>query len=83
MGLVAPWPVGSSRPGIKPVSPALAGSFLSTGALGKPCISLNNGEGSATLELHFRQIQACLPDGGPGHSAMLHPDPGLLWTCSH
>ena len=31
MGLVVPWPVGSSRPGIKPVSPALAGGFPTTG----------------------------------------------------
>ena len=33
MGLVALWPVGS---GIEPVSPVLAGRFLTTGPEGKP-----------------------------------------------
>ena len=36
MGLVAPRHVESSRPGIEPVSPALASRFLSTVSLGKP-----------------------------------------------
>ena len=38
MGLVVPWPVESSRPGIKPVSPALAGGFPTTGPPWKSCI---------------------------------------------
>ena len=36
MGLVAPWHVGSPRQGIKPVSPALQGRFLTTRPPGKP-----------------------------------------------
>ena len=36
MGLVAPTHVESSRPGIEPVSPALASRFLFTVTLGKP-----------------------------------------------
>ena len=35
-GLVAPRHVGSSRPGLEPVSPALAGGFLTTAPPGKP-----------------------------------------------
>ena len=35
MGLGAPWRL--PRPGIEPMSPALAGGFLSTGSPGKPC----------------------------------------------
>ena len=35
-GLVAPWHVGSSWTGIEPVSPALAGGFLTTGPPGSP-----------------------------------------------
>ena len=36
MGLVAPWHVGGlPRPGVEPVSPVLAGGFLTTGALAK------------------------------------------------
>ena len=34
-GLVVPWHVGLPRPGIKPVSPALAGVFLTTAPPGK------------------------------------------------
>ena len=36
MGLVAPKHVKSSQPGLKPVSPTLAGRFFSTGPQGKP-----------------------------------------------
>ena len=36
MGLVAPWCVGSSCPGIEPTLPALAGRFLSTAPAEKP-----------------------------------------------
>ena len=35
MGLVALWQVGSSGPGLEPVSPALAGGFLTTVPPGK------------------------------------------------
>ena len=35
MGLVIPWPVESSRPGVKPVFPALAGGLPITGSPGK------------------------------------------------
>ena len=38
MGLVVPWHVESSGPGIKPMSPALAGVFLSTVPSGKSLI---------------------------------------------
>ena len=38
-GLVAPHMWELPRPGIKPVSPALAGGFLTTGPTGKFCIS--------------------------------------------
>ena len=41
MGLVVPWPVESSRPGIKPVSPALAGGFPTTGPRWKSYIFYN------------------------------------------
>ena len=34
-GLIAPWHVESSQPGIKPMFPALAGGFLTTGSPGK------------------------------------------------
>ena len=36
MGLVAPQHVGSSAPGLEPVSTALAGGFLTTAPPGKP-----------------------------------------------
>ena len=42
MGLVAPWPVGSSGPGIEPVSPALTGRFFTTEPPGMPCNSENS-----------------------------------------
>ena len=35
-GLVAPWHMGSSGPGIEPMYPALAGGFIITGPPGKP-----------------------------------------------
>ena len=38
MGLVALRHVGSSGAGLKPVSPALAGGFLTTVPPGKPCL---------------------------------------------
>ena len=40
-GLVAPWHVGSSGTGIEPVSPALAGGFLTTGPPGKSNTDVN------------------------------------------
>ena len=39
MGLVAPWHVGSSWTGIEPMSPALAGGFLTTAPPGKSLIT--------------------------------------------
>ena len=39
-GPAAPWHVGSSGPGIKPVSPALAGRLLSTAPPGKPLLGI-------------------------------------------
>ena len=36
MGLVAPWHVDLPGPGLEPVSPALAGGFLTTVPPGKP-----------------------------------------------
>ena len=41
MGLVAPWHVGLPEPGIEPMSPALAGRFLTTESPGKPQINLS------------------------------------------
>ena len=41
-GLAAPRQVGSSRPGIKPVSPALEGRFFTTELPGKPCMYVFN-----------------------------------------
>jgi len=36
MGLLTPGHVGSSRTGIEPMSPALAGRFFTSESLGKP-----------------------------------------------
>ena len=40
MGLVAPWHVGSSGPGVEPMSPTVAGGFLATGPPGKSHVHL-------------------------------------------
>ena len=69
-GLITPRHVGSSRPGLEPISPALAGRFLTTAPPGKsllPClISLDRldilGFASAYLNytIIFTKVRSCL-----------------------
>ena len=56
-GLVAPWHVGSSRPGLKPMSPAFAGGFPTTAPPGKP---------SMMIIIMFTLNIYCM-DSGPDH----------------
>ena len=76
MALVAAWHVGSSRPGIKPMSPALADGFFTTEPPGKPCFF--NFYFLASLDLPCR-VQSFSSYGDWGLISSCSAQASLLW----
>ena len=70
--------VGFSRRTIEPVSPALAGGFLTTGPPGKSCSHLYNGNGACGYSSMPRPPQGLCPFPWTGR---FFPRPSILRKC--